>query len=159
MTLDVGCGYTPRGDVNCDIKMTPCVDVICSAEALPFKDNVFEKAFSHHVVEHCTNPAKMLQEICRVAKTAEICTPNAHFPGWILHYVTRRGFFVNEPEHVYTWTPYYLTNLLRRLGISHTVRGAINPVRVWTIGRFFFWLFCKMASWGGLWRDIKVIMT
>ena len=152
----MGCGYRPKGDVNVDIKRTPFVDVICSAEALPFKDKVFDEAVSHHVIEHCTNPAMMLQEIHRVAKTAEIYTPNAHFPGWILHYLTRRGYFVNEPGHVYAWTPYYLSNLLNRLGIHHVISGAVNTARIWTVGRFAFWLLCKTASWIGLWRDIKV---
>jgi len=139
-----------------DMKMTPFVDVICDAEALPFKDKVFDDAVSHHVIEHCTNPAKMLQEICRVSHRAEVYTPNAHFPGWILHYITGQGCFVNEPEHVYTWTPYYISNLLNRLGIRHKISGAVNTARIWTIGRFAFWLLCIVASWIGLWRDIKV---
>lgn len=84
--LDVGCGVTPKGDVNCDISIlddgsrSGSTDkpkrninsckvpnfIICSAEFLPFKKASFTQVISCHVIEHTNNPNNVLAELIRV---------------------------------------------------------------------------------------------
>jgi SAM-dependent methyltransferase len=68
--LDVGCGDRPTGDVNLDLFFYGKWKnfVIAEAHHLPFKDNVFEKAYSKHCVEHLENPLKFFKEAKRVLK-------------------------------------------------------------------------------------------
>lgn len=96
-TLDVGCGHTPRGDVNIDLfpektrhrsynqdklidyninlQTTPNF-IVASSEALPFKDNCFDYVISSHVLEHC-NGYKMFSEMVRVSRDIiHIVCPN-----------------------------------------------------------------------------------
>jgi ubiquinone/menaquinone biosynthesis C-methylase UbiE len=80
LILDVGCGNTPRGDVNCDLFMRednvgrPVVlnkvqsFVLCSAEFLPFKSEAFDKVLCYHVIEHVDNPLRLLYELVRVSR-------------------------------------------------------------------------------------------
>lgn len=81
MMLDVGCGNSPKGDVNVDLfteatkhrsdnsplktKKIPNF-VKAHAEFLPFKNETFEVTFSSHVIEHVDNPFSMLREMARV---------------------------------------------------------------------------------------------
>jgi len=43
LTLDIGCGSTPRGSINVDARRLDGVDVVCSALHLPFADSSFSK--------------------------------------------------------------------------------------------------------------------
>jgi ubiquinone/menaquinone biosynthesis C-methylase UbiE len=83
--LDVGCGLKPAGDVNIDLhfnEFTEHLDaterklltprgvknpVKADAHFLPFKNGIFDKVYSHHVLEHLDNPTKALSEMLRVA--------------------------------------------------------------------------------------------
>jgi ubiquinone/menaquinone biosynthesis C-methylase UbiE len=84
--LDVGCGLRPTGDVNVDLyfgEYTEHIDALdkklvvvsrvnnpvkADAHHLPFRDEVFEEVYSHHVLEHLDDPTKALAEMIRVAK-------------------------------------------------------------------------------------------
>lgn len=68
--LDVGCGDVPKGDVNLDLFFyVKCQNfVIAEAHHLPFKNNVFEKVYSKHCLEHLKNPLKFFKETKRVLK-------------------------------------------------------------------------------------------
>jgi hypothetical protein len=70
-------------------------------QALPFKDQEFDVAFSNAVVEHAGNRLQQeffIREICRVAKNVFIVTPNRGFPiethtGLpLIHYLPKRIF-------------------------------------------------------------------
>ena len=99
MILDVGCGVKPRGHVNTDIqawenpevtqsdsvRMDPHTIpnfVVCSGEYLPFQDRVFERVWSHHVIEHVRDPGLFLRECKRVSwfRTTIVC-PHRYGPG------------------------------------------------------------------------------
>lgn len=85
VSLDVGCGDRPRGDVNCDLfvgesahlgkgrgwimpKKIPNF-VKCDANYLPFKKGVFDVVFCSHVLEHKgVNAVETSKELVRVAK-------------------------------------------------------------------------------------------
>ena len=163
MTLDVGCGYTPRGDVNCDIKMTPCVDVICSAEALPFKDGSFDEVHSQFVIEHCADPVRMIREMVRVTRNKAIITTNdISWPGYALHSILGKGFLMTDPEHVYGWSAHYMRNLLHRLGLHEfkvsylTEYGRDGRIYSKLTQRLFYWFVTWPLSKLGLKPDFRV---
>jgi SAM-dependent methyltransferase len=86
VSLDVGCGCKPKGDVNVDSfkggrnnqegdqkkgeymnpKRTPNF-VVADSQHLPFKDEVFDLVFSSHCIEHVPDPLLMYREMCRVS--------------------------------------------------------------------------------------------
>jgi ubiquinone/menaquinone biosynthesis C-methylase UbiE len=97
LILDVGCGPTPRGDVNVDFwtgytphtmrKINPQNTqnfLKVDAHFLPFKDQSFDIAISFHVLEHLENPFKALNEMRRVAKEVRIRVPIREFNRYII---------------------------------------------------------------------------
>jgi hypothetical protein len=87
LTLDVGCGGSPKGSVNCDWSLSDSeghrglieadhkIDpklisnfVLADACFLPFKEAVFTEVISSQVIEHVPNPFLMLKELTRVSK-------------------------------------------------------------------------------------------
>ena len=97
MTLDVGCGCYPLGEVNCDLyvkdighrtgqfgeaggkinrAITPNF-VLCDAQYLPFKNSCFDRVISRHVIEHVEKPDLLMFELIRVSKhVVEVFCPN-----------------------------------------------------------------------------------
>lgn len=81
LSLDIGAGKQPKGDVNIDIRPLPSIDVVCHALHLPFKEEVFAHIFSSHIVEHFRykDVVTLLKEVNRILKVngkIEIWTPN-----------------------------------------------------------------------------------
>lgn len=79
-SLDVGCGRTPKGEVNCDLYPQPTSHrnskmnlkltknfVRCDAQHLPFKSNMFKKVYCYHTLEHLKAPCKAIKEFIRVS--------------------------------------------------------------------------------------------
>jgi len=115
-TLDVGCGNRPWGDVNCDINIGYTPEggdqkergifinphkiknfVKCDAQYLPFKNNIFNKVFCFHVIEHINNPYLLLKELIRVSHSSvTIKCPHRFSKGAKLphhkHYFTKGWF-------------------------------------------------------------------
>ena len=70
VSLNVGCGGTDYAfndlgcELNCDIQK-PHIKirnfVQCDARFLPFKDNVFEKAYAYNVLEHAKDYRRALR--------------------------------------------------------------------------------------------------
>jgi len=101
--LDVGCGHRPRGDVNVDLFVEATAHraadqrvnddvplnvhrianfVRADASHLPFRDGVFRKVYSWHLIEHLSEPESFLTECCRVAaEDIEVRCPNGD-PSW-----------------------------------------------------------------------------
>ena len=83
--LDVGCGDSPQGMVNCDLNIGHTLEggdqkkgitiipkeirnfVRCDCHFLPFRTKSFETVVCSHVIEHIASPSKLLVEIVRVA--------------------------------------------------------------------------------------------
>jgi len=104
--LDVGCGTSPRGDVNVDSfrrGLNPQIGdqvkgdfvyphkienfVVADAMHLPFKDASFNAVFSSNTIEHVQNPLLMLQEVCRVARRKVILRyPHVKGSGAVMPY-------------------------------------------------------------------------
>ncbi|MEM3828413.1 MAG: methyltransferase domain-containing protein [Conexivisphaerales archaeon] len=78
MNLDVGCGNRKLGDINVDIDKKYRPDVVCDIHYLPFKENVFERVYCYHVLEHYgIKPEKAISELLRVSKKwVEIQVPH-----------------------------------------------------------------------------------
>jgi ubiquinone/menaquinone biosynthesis C-methylase UbiE len=68
--LDVGCGNSPKGDVNVDLFFhVRCENfVIGEVHHLPFKTSVFENVYSKHCLEHLESPLQFFKEAKRVLK-------------------------------------------------------------------------------------------
>jgi len=157
MKLDVGCGYRPTGDVNVDIN-SPYADMICDAAYLPFKDEAFTEVFSGDVIEHCSDPAKMLEEMLRVGRKVTFTTDDIHWPGRVFHYLFRRGQCMGK-EHCMAWTRRYMENWLRLMcvydcRVTKTIRTP-SPSAHWP-KRAFYWLVERPLSAVGIKPTIKV---
>lgn len=118
LILDVGCGGSPRGDINVDgfpfdrgqyyadydmknIKMF----VWSIGECLPFKDNVFNKVSCRHVLEHVPNPLKFLKELNRILVDK----------GELLILVPSEFRNNYTKSHLFTWCPNTLNNLVMKV--------------------------------------------
>ena len=81
LSLDIGAGDAPKGDINTGIRPLQGIDVVCDASYLPFKGQVFTHVFFSHVVEHFRykDVKRLLREARRVLKQGgklEIWAPN-----------------------------------------------------------------------------------
>lgn len=96
--VDLGCGSSPhwKASVAVDKYIEPLhrkfggnekIDVSkmrsqgikfikADLENLPFKDNEFDLAYSHHVVEHLDNPALAMGEMMRIVKGGNYMSRN-----------------------------------------------------------------------------------
>jgi ubiquinone/menaquinone biosynthesis C-methylase UbiE len=94
LSLDVGCGQNPKGDINVDLypnvtihrgdcsrvnmKLTPNF-VRCDCLNLPFPNSRFETVICSHVIEHLDDPIHLLTELLRVSKhCVEIVCPHRY---------------------------------------------------------------------------------
>lgn len=76
-----GAGARVPGYVNLDLLALPGVDVVASAEALPFPDGLFQRVECDAVLEHVQNPEKVMREITRVLAPggfAHVVVPFCH---------------------------------------------------------------------------------
>lgn len=122
ITLDVGCGRQPRGDVNVDLfieetphrekypgkitsKNTPNF-VRADGQHLPFRDSMFETVLSSETIEHVDRPFLFLSELIRVSNNKVMLTTPHRF--------VRRM----NPFHKQHFTIKWFDKALRKLGIS-----------------------------------------
>jgi len=120
LTLDVGCGtqrWRARGDINCNIEK-PLMTVnskkipnfiLCDAQYLPFKDNVFDTASCYHVIEHVKNPVLLLKELIRVS--------NSHIRLRCPHRYCR----YHPPSHINFFTVKWFSKVLRKLNVGYYI--------------------------------------
>jgi ubiquinone/menaquinone biosynthesis C-methylase UbiE len=101
-----------------------------AGESLPFEDKAFDIVYSTNVLEHVTDPARVLDEGLRVLKPGGVLQfvyPNYHsyFDG---HYavfhppVLSRAFFPWYVQHVWARDPYFATTLRTELNVFWTRR-------------------------------------
>lgn len=121
-SLDVGCGFFPKGDVNIDLFVEPSTHrvettalpikhipnfVKADAEHLPFPDNFFDLVYSSHFIEHTPHPERCLDEMVRVTQSkVKLWFPHwlgerrtkAHYSRfrvrWFSSYAQSRGLFI-----------------------------------------------------------------
>jgi len=145
MTLDIGCGKTPKGNVNVDLYQgfehrEKVIIIKADAHHLPFRSNVFDKVISHEVIEHIENPLTLLREMHRVSRDKiMITTPNAFYINKILRLFIR-GFYTPNKEHIYLWGPIELETVLIKLGFRDVRIGYLDKGP----GTGRLELFCKI---------------
>lgn len=85
--LDVGCGSKPYFPlfknfaleyIGIDIKKSEFVDIVASAESLPFADNYFDVVVSTQALEHIKNYQMAINEMFRVLKPNGIVFLTTH---------------------------------------------------------------------------------
>lgn len=91
LCLDIACGANPfpHAHVLCDLHVKPVLDrnmkqlvtggkpfVLCSCNALPFKDQAFDFVTSYYLIEHIDSPWSMLKELKRVSRHGYIQSPS-----------------------------------------------------------------------------------
>jgi SAM-dependent methyltransferase len=74
-----GAAVRPPGYLNVDLFGLPGVDVVCDAERLPFRDDVFDRVECPAVLEHTPRPAKLVAEIHRCLRPGGVCRLVAPF--------------------------------------------------------------------------------
>jgi len=76
-----GARRTVPGYINLDLLSMPGVDVVADAECLPFPDAVFQRVECDAVLEHVSDPGRVMAEIERVLARggyAHLVTPFCH---------------------------------------------------------------------------------
>lgn len=72
MILDVGCGENKISSdaIGIDLAVAPGVDIIASAECLPFREKSFDYVVASEVLEHLDDVDLAVTEACRVMQDA-----------------------------------------------------------------------------------------
>jgi uncharacterized protein YbaR (Trm112 family) len=127
ITLDVGCGDNPRGNINIDCyipKVIPNNFIMANAEYLPFKNRSIDVLTSNYNLEHLIDPVNFIRNAMKISRErVEIVTDNSEWIGDIFFRVINDGRIFHD-EHYYKWSPEYLNNLLSRIGSNkHTVKA------------------------------------
>ncbi len=137
---EMGLGY-----VNLDIAGSGQVDVVGSAEALPFADASFDAAIAAMVFGHIEQPTRALRETVRVLKPGGVGIVVEGNPwSYTLHWLRHRTGLLRgrRMRHYQTYDPWWVTDWRRHLsaagacdtGIEH--RGWVpEALRTYTSGR------------------------
>jgi SAM-dependent methyltransferase len=110
--LDVGCGRRPYAPlverhaaryVGVDMAPGPMVDVIASADALPFEDGSFDCVLCNQLLEHVESPPAVVSELRRVLRPGGVALASTH---GVMRYHP-------VPEDYWRWTHAGLDRLFR----------------------------------------------
>lgn len=131
LCLDVGMGseeghvrnwFGVKGEViGIDIKENHKPEVVCDAQNLPFKDEVFDIITASEVLEHMHNPIQALHEWRRVLKTGKniyITTPNGSWIAGVIQIMRKREKVSINPEHLNSWDCAHLKQLIEYCGFK-----------------------------------------
>lgn len=101
--LNLGCGkFKKEGYVNIDISPCSNADLIHDLNSLPypFHDNAFDLIEADHILEHLSDPFKVMHELSRILKSKgmlHIKVP--HFSRAMSHPQHKSGFDVTFPHY------------------------------------------------------------
>jgi SAM-dependent methyltransferase len=114
VVLDFGAGRQGLDDpciIRMDLQLTPFVDVVGDAHALPFKSDSIDFAFGGAVMEHLANPTRAIDELYRVVR------PGGYvYADWAFVFA-----YHGYPHHYFNAT-------------VHGIRNAFNAFRVLETG-------------------------
>lgn len=117
--IDIGCGTRPyepifhpyaRTYLGVDIQPGPSVDVIASAESLPFSESSFDCAVCSQVLEHSSDPWAVTAEIFRVLRPEGVAFVSTH---GVAPYHAAPGSPIND---YWRWTHAGLERMFRGVG-------------------------------------------
>lgn len=114
--LDVGAGdysryhhlFSSDEYLKMDIKASDNVDVIASAEDIPFPAETFDSVICTQVFEHLNNPFKVAYEISRILKTGGVC----------LLTVPQTNELHEEPHDYFRYTKFGLEEIFNKVGLE-----------------------------------------
>ena len=117
MILDVGCGKHKRGDVGVDLSRNSLADVIADAQHLPFRDESFDIAISHHMIEHLQKPVQCVEEMLRISKgRVKIVCPH------------RFGHYAKiASDHINFFNKRWFGRLAGKLNVKENIRTTFEP--------------------------------
>lgn len=99
--LNLGCGRFPKkGYINLDVSPLSQAEVIHDLDCFPypFDENTFDVIEAEHLLEHLSNPFRVMAEIHRIAKPgAMIHIRVPHFSRGFTHPEHKRGFDASFP--------------------------------------------------------------
>lgn len=101
--LNLGCGnFKKRGFVNVDWDISVQPDLAANLESFPypFHDNTFDLIEADHVLEHLTEPFRVMKELHRITKPGGVVHIRVpHFSRAMTHPQHKRGFDVTFPYY------------------------------------------------------------
>jgi SAM-dependent methyltransferase len=135
--LDVGAGNCDRYRhffqydkyVRMDIEKGENVDVVGSADNIPFSENGFDSIVCTQVFEHLKYPEKATKEMHRVLKNG----------GFVIITVPQTGALHEEPHDYWRFTKYGVMELFERNGfelVEYSQRGGFFVVIAQTFIRY-----------------------
>jgi len=122
-SLDIGCGPDGTSDVNIDLNREFRPTVVCDAQSLPFKADMFDVVVCSHVLEHLEKPNYCLREISRVARDeAEITVGFPQEANASVSMCQLRVLLYNLPMPT---LPFALLTILRTLYLCGTEKAYV----------------------------------
>lgn len=131
MKLDIGCGSRKISSeyVGLDISKSPNVNIMASANALPFRNESFVEIYTRRCVQHIEDDEKVLSEVSRVLqKNGKAKLIVASWRGWLFYQV--KWLFKKKPYdifHLYTFRK--LERIFEKQGFRSIKIGKIKSVR------------------------------
>lgn len=137
-----GFGNKIEGSINVDLFAADGVDVVCDAERLPFRDEVFDRVDCDAVIEHTPSPQRLVDEIVRCLKPGGGC----HLVAPFCHP------FHEYPKDYYRFTLDGLRELVRPLEVVSTgwMTGPTSTMLIFVIEYVKLWLpsrALRQAAW------------
>lgn len=122
LNLDVGCEHVLRGNVNVDLTKPTFIHsktfIKADGQHLPFRDRIFEKTTSHHLIEHVENPYRLLDELIRVTKN-KVIVKCPH----------RYSLIAKSFEHKHYFNKTWFANVLSKKNIKFRIYTTLDRER------------------------------
>lgn len=141
--IEIGCGtksstllFSDLVDHHVGIDIPECyhditnVDAFATAYHLPFRDGVFDCAYSGAVIEHLNDPKRMVEEAFRVLS-----------PGGHAIFTAPQYFHLHEePRDYFRFTKYGLEHMCREVGFEVVEMTALSGFLTTFGFEFGYWL-------------------
>ena len=159
--LNIGSGQFPKeGFVNVDYYSATAPDISHNLDQIPypFEDDYFELVEADHVLEHLTDPFKVMGELRRVcANGATIRVRVPHFSRGFTHADHKRGFDVTFPYYFnpkfppgYQGIPLVLVKMRLTWFAQPYMKKSVMPAPLVYIGQaigFVIDFFANLSPW------------
>jgi len=131
-SLDIGCGSNKAGSkcIGLDILRSSGVDVIASADTLPFKDESFAEIHTRRCVQHVKDDLRVLSEMYRVLQnTGKLKLVVACWRGWLFYQV--KWLLKKKPYNIFhIYTAGKLKRMFEKVGFHSMKICKIKSIRL-----------------------------
>lgn len=107
--------------------------LIGDANKMPFPDNYFDGVILAEVLEHTSEPLRMIREVYRVLNRGGVLiltTPNPYALSRMLSFLFRRMDTLGNPDHKIFYTPAVLKNMLENSGFRVDIISTPNAIHI-----------------------------